>query len=91
MNLLSGTVLGSAAVVASPALWQALVTGTVPVDVALQRYLVAAGACWAALSMVAAMIGAVPGSPAQQGEPVRATTDETATTESPGAAPPGSD
>lgn len=60
MNMLSGHVLGAAALVASPALWQAAVTGTVAVDVALTRYLIAVLVCWAALSTVASLIGTAP-------------------------------
>ena len=52
MSPLSGTVLGAAAIVASPALWAGLVEGTMPVDVSLTRYLVAVAACWALLSLL---------------------------------------
>ena len=60
MNLLSPTVLGAAGVCASPALYQALVTGGVPVEVAMTRYLVALVLCWLAISFVAALIGEPP-------------------------------
>lgn len=70
MNLLSGTVLGTAGVLVAPALWQGLVTGAMPVDVALTRYVVAAVACWAALSAVGAMIWAVPRTPEAAAAPV---------------------
>jgi len=70
MNLLSGTVLGTAAVLVAPALWQGLVTGAVPVDVALTRYVVAAVACWVALSAVGAMIFALPRTPEAAPPPV---------------------
>lgn len=55
MNLspLSAGVLGAATVVSSPALWLGLVDRTLPLDVALTRYLVALVLCWAALSVVA--------------------------------------
>ena len=39
MNLLSPTVLGAAGVCTSPALYQTLVTGGVPLEVAMTRYL----------------------------------------------------
>ena len=60
MNLLSPTVMGAAGVCASPALYQALVTGDVPVEVAATRYLVALVLCWLAISFVAALIGEPP-------------------------------
>ena len=50
MNLLSPLVLGAAGVCASPALYQAL-TGGMPMEVAMSRYLVALGICWVALSV----------------------------------------
>ena len=53
MSPLSTGVLGAAALVSSPALWLSLVDQTMPLDVALTRYLVALGLCWAALSLVA--------------------------------------
>jgi hypothetical protein len=53
MSPLSASVVGAATVVSSPALWQALVDRTLPLDVALTRYLVALVLCWAALSLVA--------------------------------------
>jgi len=59
MNLLSPLVLGAAGVCASPALYQEL-TGGMPMEVAMSRYLVALGICWVALSVVAAMIGEPP-------------------------------
>lgn len=52
----SGIVLGSAAVVASPALYQGFVTGTMPFHVALVRYLVATLISWAAISLVADLV-----------------------------------
>jgi hypothetical protein len=50
---LSPQVLGAATLVSSPALWLGLVDQTLPIDVALTRYLVALVLCWAALSLVA--------------------------------------
>lgn len=60
MNLLSPTVLGAAGICASPALYQAIVTGGVPVEVAMTRYLVALVICWLAISLVAALVGEPP-------------------------------
>ncbi|MBW8751222.1 MAG: hypothetical protein JF565_07315 [Propionibacteriales bacterium] len=53
MSPLSTGVLGAATLVSSPALWLGLVDRTLPLDVALTRYLVALVVCWAALSLVA--------------------------------------
>lgn len=53
MSPLSASVIGAATIVSSPALWLALVDRTLPLDVALTRYLVALLLCWAALSLVA--------------------------------------
>lgn len=53
MSPLSSGVLGAATLVSSPALWLALVDRTLPLDVALTRYLIALALCWAALSLVA--------------------------------------
>jgi hypothetical protein len=53
MSPLSAKVIGAATVVSSPALWLGLVDRTLPLDVALTRYLVAVALCWAALSVVA--------------------------------------
>jgi hypothetical protein len=50
---LSTGVLAAATLVSSPALWQGLVDHSLPLDVALTRYLVAVALCWAALSVVA--------------------------------------
>lgn len=50
---LSAPVLGAATVVSAPALWLGLVARSLPLDVALTRYLVAVVLCWAALSVVA--------------------------------------
>ncbi|MGO4258054.1 hypothetical protein [Marmoricola sp. RAF53] len=52
MSPLSGGVLTAATLVASPALWSSLVDGTMPLDVALTRYLIAVGVCWLLLSIV---------------------------------------
>ncbi len=52
MSPLSTTVLGGAALLASPALYQSLVGGTLPLDVALTRFLVALVVCWLALTLL---------------------------------------
>jgi hypothetical protein len=57
MNLASGTVLGLAALTTSPALYAGLVTGDLPLDVALTRYLVAVVVVWLALSAVVGLVG----------------------------------
>ena len=65
MSPASFPVLGLAAVAASPALWNGLVTRTLPVDQMLVRYLVAVAVVWAALSVLLMLIGSTP-----QPEPV---------------------
>ena len=62
MSPLSASVLGAATLVSSPALWLGLVDRTLPLDVALTRYLIAVVLCWAALSLVAAWAFPAPGS-----------------------------
>ena len=59
---LSMPVLAAATVVSSPALWLGLVDRTLPLDVALTRYLVAVVLCWAALTVVATWAFPDPGS-----------------------------
>lgn len=68
MRLASGTVLLGATVTASPALYKGLVTGELPTDVALTRYLVALVLVWGALSLLAMLVGptAVPAEAAPQ-------------------------
>ena len=61
MSPLSPAVLGGAAVVASPALWSSVVDGTMPLDVALTRYLIAIGICWAVISVVVELAFPAPG------------------------------
>lgn len=60
MNLLSSRVLVTAAVAASPALYQGFVTGTVAVETAVQRYLLVVVLAWVALSVIEAMVGPPP-------------------------------
>jgi len=59
---LSPQVLGGATIVASPALWSSLVDGTMPLDIALTRYLIAVGICWAVISVVVELAFPAPGS-----------------------------
>ena len=74
---LSGWVLLAGAVLASPALWSTLVAGTMPLDVALTRYLVATGGCWVVVSLVADLVWPTPaGGPDDQGA-VASTTEAT--------------
>lgn len=68
MSPVSSPVLGTAALVSSPALWSALVTGTTPPFVGLSRFLVAVLMCWLALAFVSTLVG----------PPPRVTTDESA-------------
>ena len=62
MSPLSTRVIGAATVVSSPALWLGLVDRTLPLDVALTRYLIALVVCWAAMSVVATWAFPDPGS-----------------------------
>lgn len=74
MNLMSSRVLGAAAVLASPALWQGFVTGTVAMETAVQRYLIVALIAWVGLSLLEALIGPtvlVPQAETEQAEPDR--------------------
>ncbi len=56
MNLLSLPVLVAAGVLASPALWQTAMTGAVPFEVAVTRYLVVVVLTWIALSMLGSLV-----------------------------------
>lgn len=60
MNLASAPVLGLAAVAASPALYKGFVTGELPVDDTLIRYLVAVVAVWVGLSLMAMLVAPSP-------------------------------
>ncbi|CAB4727304.1 MAG: hypothetical protein F2667_12390 [Actinobacteria bacterium] len=60
MNLMSAPVVIGAALMSAPALWQGFVTGTMPVDVALTRALIALVGCWVAVSAVAMLVGTPP-------------------------------
>lgn len=57
MGPLHGAVLAAAGLVSSPALWLTLVEGTLPLGDALIRFLVSVVICWAALNLVAQMVG----------------------------------
>ena len=59
MSPLSAPVLVGAALVSSPALWNAL-QGTGSPEVALTRYLVCIVLCWTALAVVAFVVGPAP-------------------------------
>jgi hypothetical protein len=52
----SAPVLACAAVLASPALYQAFVIDTMPPDVAVVRYLVVLAVCWAAISAAVELV-----------------------------------
>lgn len=56
MSPFSGTVLVSAAVIASPALYQGFVTDVMPTEIAAVRYLVAVLICWAAISLATELL-----------------------------------
>lgn len=60
----SGWVLAAATVVASPALWDSLVAGTMPIDVALTRFLIAVPVSWLLLTLVSELAFPGPGSAA---------------------------
>lgn len=67
MRPVSGPTLVVAALLTSPALAGAA-TGTLPLDVALTRYLLVVGLCWVLLAAAAEWLWAEP-SPAATGEP----------------------
>lgn len=52
MSPFSGMVIGAATLVASPALWLSVVDGTLPLDVALGRFVIALVGSWVAISLV---------------------------------------
>lgn len=59
MSPLSAPVLGGAALVSAPALWDALVEGTDSPAYALSRYLVGVLVLWLALEVVGMLVGPV--------------------------------
>ena len=62
MSPFSGGVIAAAAGVASPALWSSFVDGSMPMDVALTRFLIAVPVSWILLSLVAELAFPAPGS-----------------------------
>jgi small neutral amino acid transporter SnatA (MarC family) len=60
MSPLSAPVLAGAAVISSPALWDAFVEGSTPLTVALVRFLVSLLVCWVALEAVGMLVGPAP-------------------------------
>ena len=64
-------VLGAATLISSPALYDALVTGSLPLGTALVRFLVAAAVVWVGLSLVGGLVSATSPTPAAS-EPLRA-------------------
>jgi len=76
MNPLSGSVLGGAAALSSPALWSSLVTGTTPLADGLLRYLGAVAVCWVGLSLVVALVGPAPRATVTPGAPERTSQNE---------------
>ncbi len=79
MSPLSGGVLTGAAVVASPALWSSLVDGTMPLDVALTRYLIAVVICWALFTLVAELAFPAPGTVKPRPDPEQSEAADTRT------------
>lgn len=62
----SGPVLGTGALLASPALYAALVEGTLPIDTAVVRLLVAIVVTWAGVSVLGSLLS---GTSPQAAEP----------------------
>jgi hypothetical protein len=56
----SAPVLGGAAVVSSPALWDAFVEGTTSPSVALLRFLASLLICWLAFEVLGLLVGPAP-------------------------------
>jgi hypothetical protein len=66
----SGLVLGSGALLASPALWAALVEGTMSMDTATVRLVVAVLVSWVGLSLVGSLLdGTTAPTPPSEGAP----------------------
>lgn len=78
MNPFSLPVLGGAALVSSPALWNS-VAGETALRVGLSRYLVAVVVCWLALSLLAMVVGPVPPPADEAGNPTEHPSDAVAT------------
>lgn len=60
----SGVVMGSGAVLASPALYDAFVVGTLPIQTAITRLLVAVLVTWVGLSMLQMLVSQTGETPA---------------------------
>lgn len=73
MSPFSGMVIGAATLVASPALWLSMVDGSLPLDVALGRFVIALVASWVAISLVVEFALPTPGT-APTSEPEQAST-----------------
>lgn len=56
MSPFSAPVLGGAALVVSPAIWDFAVEQSLPLDQALTRYLVAVGICWVLLTVLEELV-----------------------------------
>jgi hypothetical protein len=56
MSPLSPAVLGTSALLASPALYRGFVVDTMPLGVVLQRYAATLAICWVAISIVAEVV-----------------------------------
>lgn len=72
MHLFSTPVLAGAALISSPALWMSLL-GQIQLEVGLARYLVAVAVSWAALTVVANLVG--PSQPIVEGQGQMSETD----------------
>jgi hypothetical protein len=88
MRPVSFAVLAVAALLTSPALGAAA-TGDLPVDVALTRYLLAAGACWLLLSVASEWLWPAPAPASSTSQPPSSpgVTDVTNTADAAGSAP----
>lgn len=65
MSPVSGPVLVGAAIVSSPALWAALVDGTMSPETAFVRYFICVGLCWVAFAIFAMLVGPPPRPPSE--------------------------
>ena len=60
MRMLSAPVMGAAALLTSPALYQGLVLETMAIETALTRFFIALLVCWVAMSAVEMLVGDPP-------------------------------
>jgi hypothetical protein len=72
---LSPAVLGGAALISGPALYDAFVVGSLPPGAAALRFLVAAAVVWGGLALVAALVSATSPGPRAQQDPLPALPD----------------